>query len=129
LKQSLENFIWIKVVICGWWGLRCGSSEILLFQHELQTNPEEFHLDHNGLVSPAWFQVFVAKLYVHDSGVFGPSLSLVYFLSIDSARSVACFCSAYNIAFSAGELQLDVVFSTLSSALSFFSMQLQSWQA
>jgi len=61
----------------------------------------------------------VAKLYVR--GVFGPSLALDYFLSIDSARSVTCFCSAYNIAFSAGELQLDVVFSTLSNALFFFN--------
>jgi len=31
---------------------------------------KQFHLDHNGMVSPAWFQVFAAKLSVRDSGVF-----------------------------------------------------------
>ena len=44
----------------------------------------------------------MAKL--HNVGVFGPSLSLDYFLSSSSTRPVVCFCLAYNIAFSAGDL-------------------------
>jgi len=47
---------------------------------------KQFCLDHNGMVSSAWFQVFVAKLSVHDSGVFVLSLSLDSSLSIDSAH-------------------------------------------